>query len=283
MVRHYAGFEAGLWYVQESAEGATPSSASFLNLAHKATVAISSQAPPVIIAKSGDVDNTGAKKGVDTPVATITFNPSTANGQAFIKNFISTDNSFTLLCMIDDTADVIFARITGCKVKRISPAVELYPSAGALNVTVEIWGFTILYTASTGSPTFEASPATFVNWTDITIEKATSVITDWWNFNWSLENDLFRSNDDNGVCTAITRGRRRVTGDWTRSSNATVGVGDTELDEQKNATAIDLEFHIGSDEYHFDNVAYTEVEVEHPITALVGIRQTFEASTFSVV
>jgi hypothetical protein len=60
-------------------------------------------------------------------------------------------------------------------------------------------------------------------------------------------------------------------------------VGDTELDEQKNATPVDLEFHIGADEYHFDACAYTEVSVEHEITALVGIKQTFEASTFSIV
>jgi len=283
MVRHYAGFEAGLWYADETVEGTTNSSASFLALAHKATVAISSQATPVIVAKSGSVDNASAKKGVDTPVATITFNPSTANGQAFIKNYISTDNSFTLLAMIDEASDVIFARMTGCKVKRMSPTVELYPSAGALNVTVEIWGWTILYTASAGVPTFESSPSTFVNWTDISIEKATVAVTDWWNFNWSVENDLFRSVDDNGACTAITRGRRRVTGDWSRSSNATTGVGDTELNEQKNATAVDLEFHIGADEYHFDNCVYSEAEVEHPITSLVGIRQSFEAITFSIV
>jgi len=283
MVRHYAGFEAGVWYVAEGTEGQTPNDASFLNLSHKATVAISSQATPVIVAKSGSVDNASAKKGVDTPVATITFNPSTASGQAFIKNYISTDNAFSLVVMIDEGSDVIFARLTGCKVKRLSPSVELYPSAGALNVTVEIWGWTILYTASSGTPTFESSPATFVNWTDISIEKATVAVTDWWNFNWSVENDLFRSVDDNGACTAITRGRRRVTGDWTRSSNATVGVGDTELNEQKNATPVDLEFHIGADEYHFDDCAYSEVEVEHPITALVGIRQAFEAITFSIV
>lgn len=282
MVRHYAGFEAGLWYVAETVEGVTDSSASFLHLAHKSTVGISSQAPPVIIAKSGDVDNTDAKKGVNTPVATITFNPSTASGQAFIKNFISTDNSFSLMCMIDEGTNIVFARMVGCKVKRMSPAVELYPTAGALNVTCEIWAMDILYTEST-TPSYEASPATFVNWTDISIEKATVAVTDWWQFSWSVENDLFRVVNDTGACTAITRGRRRVTGDWTRSSNATVGVGDTELNEQKNATPIDLEFHIGADEYHFDNVAYTDVEVEHPITALVGIRQSFEASTFSIV
>jgi hypothetical protein len=282
MARHYAGFEAGLWYVQEGTEGTTPSTPSLLHLAHKSTVSITSQAPPVIIAKSGDVDNTGIKKGVDTPVISLTFNPSTANGQAFIKNFASTDESFTLVAMIDEASDVIFARITGCKVKRIAPSVELYPSAGALNVTVEIWGWTIFYTNVAGS-TFEVAPSTFVNWTDISIEKDASAITDWWTFNWSLDNDLFRSTDDNGVTTAITRGRRRVTGEWVRSSNATVGVGDTELDEQKDATPVDLEFHIGADEYHFDACAYTEVSVEHEITALVGIKQTFEASTFAIV
>ena len=65
MVRHYAGFEAGLWYIQESAEGTTPATPSFLHLAHKSTVGISQQGAPVIIAKSGDVDNAGIKKGVE--------------------------------------------------------------------------------------------------------------------------------------------------------------------------------------------------------------------------
>jgi hypothetical protein len=283
MPRQYVGFEAGLWYVQESTEGQTPSSASYLHLAHKSTVGISQQSTPNIIAKSGDVDNAGAKKGVETPVATITFNPSTASGQAFLKNFCSTDNSFTLLAMIDEASDVIFARMTGCKVKRISPAVELYPNAGALNITVEIWAWTILYTQVGGTPTFESAPSTFVNWSDCSVEKNTVAVTDWWNFNWSLENDLFRSVDDNGATTSITRGRRVVTGDWSRSSNATVGVGSTELNEQKNATAVDLEFHIGADEYHFDDCAYTDVEVEHPITGLVGIKQSFTAITFSIV
>lgn len=184
--------------------------------------------------------------------------------------------------MIDEASDVIFARVTGCKVKRIAPSVELYPTAGALNVTVEIWGFTILYVASGGVPTFEASPSTFVNWTDISIQKESTPVTDWWNFSWSVDNDLFRSTDDNGATTAITRGRRRVTGEWTRSSNVTVGVGNTELDEQKNATPIDLRFDIGADQYLFTDCAYTEVAVEHQITALVGIKQTFEASTFSI-
>ena len=60
MVRHYAGFEAGVWYVDEPTEGVTAGSSSFLHLAHKSTVSISSQAVPNLIAKSGDVDNTSA-------------------------------------------------------------------------------------------------------------------------------------------------------------------------------------------------------------------------------
>ena len=285
MVRHYAGFETGLWFIAEVTEGITPTaSPAFLNLAHKASLSYSQQGRPNVVAKSGDRDNTGFKKGVEFPVAQISFNPSTASGKAFIKTFIDTDTSFTLLAMIDEASDVIFGRFLGCKIKRVAPSVSLYPEAKAMDVTCEIWAMSIVYTnAGLTTPTFESPPATFVNWSDCVVKKNTNVVVNWWDFAFTMDQELYRNPDDLGAIDSITRGRRTVEGVWTQSSNVTSGVGNTELDEQKNATAVDLQLAINGDLYDFADCAYQEVEITHPLNQVVGIQMRFQGATFSVI
>lgn len=280
MTRHYAGFESGLWYIAEVTEGQTPATPSWLHLAHKSTVTISAQSPPNAVEKSGDRDFTGFKKGVEVHVATVTFNPSTASGQAFIKNFIDSDTSFSLNCMIDETSNVVFARMVGCKLKRITGSVDLYPTAGSLEVTAEIWAMDVLYDEVAGA-SYESAPSTFVNWSDVTVKKATVTLTNWWNFTFTMEQDLFRNPDNTGVIDSITRGRRRVDGSLTRSS--IVGsLGNTEANENVNATAILYNFLIGADDYSFTASAINSAEVTHPVTGLTGIKEDFQASTFAV-
>lgn len=287
MVVFYHGYQAGVWYVSESTEGTTPTTAAFLHLAHKTEVKVGNSPGPVIVKKSGDVDNVGIGKGVDNPVITFTINPSLASGADFIKNFGSSDTSFTLLVMIDATPDVIFARITGCKVKRITNRVQLYPTHSAVETSVEIWGWgPILYTASAGVPTFEAAPSSFLNWSNVTVKRNTTTITDWWDFEWTIENDLDRQPDNLGATAGIKRGQRNVTGSWQRSANDGVGgTGNIELDEAKNATAVDLDivFDLAADHtYTFVDCAYTDVEITHPITGMVGKKMDWTATSFSV-
>lgn len=282
MVRNYAGFETGLWYDGETVEGVTDTTAPFLHLAHRTEVKLSDSPNPVVVAKSGSVDNSGISKGIENPVATFTFNPSQASGKDFIKNFASSTTSFTLLMMIDEASDVIFGRIVGCKVKRISCSVKIYPQGTALECSVEVWGMSILYTASAGVPTFESAPSTFVNWSDITLKKGAVTITNWWSCDWSLENDLFRNPDNTGITNSITKGRRKVSGSWEQGSNVTSGVGNTELDEAKNATANTFHFLILTDDYSFTSSVYETVEVTHPITEMTGIKGDFVATSYSV-
>src|SRR3990167_10761089 len=108
MVTLYSWHAAGVWYDGESTEGTTDSSAPFLHLAHRADVTLTDEPNPQAVTKSGSVDKTAYSKGVDNPVVTMSFTPSQASGAAFIKNFISSDTSFTLLIMIDASPDVIF-------------------------------------------------------------------------------------------------------------------------------------------------------------------------------
>lgn len=275
----YSGHAIGVWYVAESTEGTTPTSASFLNLAQRADVVLTDEPNPQAVTKSGSVDKTSFSKGVENPRINLTFTPSQASGAAFIKNYISSDTSFTLLLMIDAASDTIFARVTGCKVKRMSSSVSIYPDNTPLNVTCEIWGGAISYSVSGGSPTFESAPSSIVNYSDITIKKTSTTITQWWNFEWTLENELYRQPSNTGATTTIVRGIRNITGSWQIPAE---NVGQTELDEAKNATAIELHFLILTDDYDFDSCAYTSVDISHPITNVVGKKMDFTVGNLTI-
>ena len=275
------GYEASVFFVLESTEGTTPNSAAYLNLAHKVEVKIADAPGPIPVAISGGVDNASIEKGITKPVITMSFVPSKGSGKDFMDDFSSTDDSFTLLVMKDAVSDTIIARIPGCKVKRITPSVSIYPQHSVLNVTLEMWGWDLLFTQSSGTPTFESPPSTAINWSDIVIKKNSSVVTDWWDFEFTIDNELERMPDDQGVTFAIKRGRRAVTGVWNRTSSITK-TGSTEFGETKNATATDLEMVIDSDIYAFDNSVFDETDVTHAITAMAGIRSSFIARTLAL-
>jgi len=277
----YSGHLIGAWYVAESTEGTTPTaSPAFLNLAQRGEVTLTDEPNPQAVTKSGSVDKSGFSKGVENPRVSLSITPSQASGEAFIKNYISSDTSFTLLLMIDAASDTIFARIPGCKVKRMSNSVSIYPNNTPLTTQIEVWGWNILYDNSgLTTPTFESAPATIVNYSDVTVKRNTATITKWWNFEWTLENELFRQPNNTGATVGIERGIRNVTGSWSIPAE---DVGQTELDEAKDATAVDLNFLIGVDDYAFEDCAYTTVEISHPLADLVGKRMSWTASTFSI-
>lgn len=282
MANEIHGYEVGVWYVKEVTEGVTPDDATYLHLAHKTEVKVADAPGPIPVALSGSVDNASIEKGITKPIATMTLTPSKASGKDFIKEFSSTDDSFTLLVMKDASPDTVFARIRGCKVKRVTNSISIFPQHSVLQVTLEIHGFELLFTQSTGIPTFESPPNTAVNWSDIVIKKNTSVVTDWWDFEFTIDNELERILDSDGDTIAMKRGRRAVTGVWTRTVGTVSRTGETEFGETKLATDVDLEFILDNDIYAFNDSAFEETDVTHAITAMVGIRSTFVAETLTL-
>lgn len=280
MANELHGYEVGVWFVLESTEGSTPNSAAYLHLAHKTEVKIADAPGPVPVALSGSVDNASIEKGITKPVVTMTIVPSKGSSKDFLKTFSSTDSSFTLLVMKDAASDTIIARIPGCKVKRVTKGVAIYPQHNPLQVTLEIWGWDLLFSQSSGSPTFESPPSTAINWSDIVIKKAGSTITDWWDWEDTIDNELERMPDSDGDTTAIKRGRRAVTGVWNRTSRTTQ-TGSTEFGETKVATPIDLQMIVDGDIYAYNDSAYDETDVTHAITAMAGIRSAFIANTYT--
>ncbi len=273
---NYHGYQWSLWYDQETTEGTSDTSATFLALAHKSELRISESPDPVAVALSGSVDNTAFTKGVSNVTASITFNPSGANGLAFIKNFSSTDNSFTLVAK----AGSIFQVLRGCKVQNITVSGSLFPSHGPVECTATIMAWTVNGTEPS-SASYESIPTSFVNWSDVAITLAGSSITTWWNFSLSITNDLFRLRSSTGTTTAIHRGRREVTASVTRTLTDN---GTTEFAAATAATSVATVFNFVSSTAIFtlSAGAYTDVEVTHPISGMSGIKTDVKASTLSI-
>lgn len=273
---NYHGREWSLWYDAETTEGSSDSSASFLALAQFSEIRISEAPSPVVVAKSGSVDNSSFQKGVSNITASITFNPSGANGLAFIKNYASSDTSFTLVAK----AGSIFQVLRGCKVRSISVSGSLYPDHGPVECTAEIMAWTVNGTEPT-SASYESIPSTFINWSDVAITWAGSSVTDWWNFNLNLTNDLYRLRDNTGVTSAIHRGRRGVTASLVRTvtDNTT-----TEFAAATAATSTAAIFNFASSSAVFTLTAgaYTDVEVTHEITGMSGKKLDLTASTLTI-
>lgn len=273
---NYHGREWSLWYDSESTEGSSDTGATYLALAQFAELRISQSPSPVAVALSGSVDNSSFQKGVGNVSASITFNPSGANGLAFIKNFASTDSSFTLVAK----AGSIFQVLRGCKVSNITVSGSLYPDHSPVECTVELIAWTVNGTEPT-TAAYESIPTSFVNWSDVAITWAGSSVTDWWNFSLNIQNDLYRLRDNTGVTSAIHRGRREVGASLTRTvtDNTT-----SEFNSARDATSTAAIFNFvsGSATFTLNTGAYTDVEVTHEITGMSGKKLDLKAATLTI-
>lgn len=282
MVEFYPGYAVGIWYIAEVTEGTTPNSAAYLHLAHKTSLDWGNEGSPNGVRLSGSKDYADWAKGIENPTVNFTINPSQASGKAFIKNHIEASLPFTLLVMWDRGTDVVYIRITGCKVKSGNVKCELYPNAGVVEASLAIWGWKGFFTQSTGSPTFESPPSTFLNWSNVVIKRNTVVVTDWWDFDFSVENELYRNVDDQGLCNGITDGIREVSGTFTRSANDSSGVGSVEYAESVDATNVDLEMALVADLYQFVDCVYNEVRVTAPLDGIIGKKMSWKATSLTI-
>ena len=273
----YHGREWSVWYVSEGTEGTTPSAASFLSLSQHSEVSIGESPPQVIVPKSGDVDNATIRKAWTFTIIRVRGIPNTSNGKAFFKNFGSSDTSVTLVLKNQDGSP-LFHRVVGCKVKRFSKTASIYPTASAVEYDAEIWGWKILNTESGGSPTYESVPNTGLNWSDCAVLISAVTVTNWYSFSWSLENDLEVIPDNTGTVTAIKRGPRQITGQIVRS---VTDVSSTEFGEAEAATAKNIRIDEVSDQYLFNNSAWTDVEIQYPLPGMAAKQLSFTAGQYA--
>jgi len=273
------GYLWSLWYFQESTQGTAPTTVQYKALAQKASVEIFPNSPPNVAELSGSPDNSSFGPGVPKSNATITIKPSGANGLQFIEDFISSDNSFTLICKQGS----VFQVLKGCMVKNTEGNVKLYPDPTPLEVTLDIEYWNMTATEPSGA-TYESIPTSFINYTDVVLKldaggTASTIITDWWDIQFRVENDIFREPSASGATTKLSRGRRKCS---ITISRALLDSGLTDHNAEVNATAYSASISMVSTTFTFTNGAFNGTGFTHPLTDLSGRKQTLMAGTFSV-
>lgn len=284
---NYAGYEAQLFYKQESVEGQTPAG-QWLSLSQKAGCKLSDNPGHNFTTKSGSVDSAKPTKGVPNPILTIDYKPNLGNGKAFLKNFLSTDNSFSILCVKIDISNFVFYRLTGCKVKRSQASGKLWPKADDVMINQEIWAFNTINTDEGTTPSYESVPDSVLSWSNVTIKAiadpsgtnpSRTTITQWNSFDWTVENDLYRIWDKDGNTVGIRRAERKSSGslEFIITGNESSSISATQT-----AAYQDIEFLFSSDSYLFNDAAYESFDLDHTIGNMAIRHMDFRGATLVI-
>lgn len=271
------GNQISSYYDPEATEGTSRTGQTWKNLAQHSSVEIDVQDAPVMVKKSGSVDATSNQLGKRKCVVKIMCNPSQSDGKFFLKTYLSSDTSVSL--QFFNSAKTFLWRVTGAKVKTITPSGKKYPTHGPVDLTIELWGWTVLYTEA-GSSAYNTPPDTFVNWADCTIKIGGSTMTTWWDWSWTVTNDLDIQHDNSGNITAITRGDREL--DITITL-ALVDTGSSYYNaSQPSFATTTFEIDLNADTYTFA-VAYKGIPITLDRTKLAGIQLKGQPSTLTIV
>lgn len=279
MVNYGHGYEASAWYILEVTEGTTPATPSYLALANHMEIKENESPAPNGVRKSGAVDYASFQKGRVKPVISLTFHPTQANGLAFLVNFLSTDNSFTLVTKNQNTGQ-FFRRYVGCKVKTGSIKVKIFPKEDVVELSCDVWAWSIQY-ADVGGSSYEAIPTTAVNWSDVTIKIGGSTVTDWWDAEFTVDNDLYLIPDNTGAVQMIKRGTRECKGNCTRGVLVTDQV-QTEIQDVEAATVVTFEIDLLSHTFQFNGGVYTDIDVTNNITDMQSKKLQFQGATLTI-
>lgn len=240
---------------------------------------------PKEVPKSGSRDAVNFRKGIPKPVAQVTGRPTKLNGKLFIKSFIDSDNSFTLVIgeNTSSSATTVYQRLVGCKIKSITLSGKLYPEEELLAMSMEVWAWQILSTEST-TPTYSYTTGAgndddSLNWDDCTVKIGGSTITNWWDWSFKVEYDLLRKWDNTGTHTGIDRGERQGTGSIRRFTS---GAESSDISAANNATLTNIEIDLNSDVYLFANSVYEDLALEHKHQGHDSKELMFKRGQFSV-
>ncbi len=278
------GWETSLWWVQESVKGATQAFAAFKPLAHHANYRFNPTPSNKDQAKSGSRDNVNYRKGIPKPVCTIQLNPSALNGKLWLKTFIDSDNTFSLVAMRQGSPNTIYERHVGCYIRRLTASGQLSEDEDKVTWTAEIWSLDTLYTES-DTPTYTYTTGAgndddVLTWQDVTLKINGASVTQYQDWSWTFEQQLFRQPVSDGTLNDIVRGRRTCKGQITRYST---GAEQTDIDKGDNATAVNVEINFGADRYLFNSSAYDDVPIERPFDGMVKKMLQWKHGTFQVI
>lgn len=271
------GNQVAVYYDPESSEGTSRTGQQWKVLAHHSEARISDESPAVSVKKSGSVDGTSNEKGIRKVMLRLTVNPSEASGKLFSKTYASSDTSVSMI--IKNSSGTFLWRLTGLKVKSITESCQKYPTAGAVQFVIELWGWAILFTEPV-TTTYETVPDGHVNWNDTTVKIGGVTQTIWWSWNFAITNDLDIQHDENGTIVGILRGDRELSVNISKAleNNASALFDASQVSFATTSIEIDL----NADSYTFGATAYDAVEVVADRTRASGLELRGKPSTLTI-
>lgn len=271
------GNQISAYFDPEATEGTSRTGQLWKVLAHHSSVDIDVQDGPVSVKKSGSVDSTSNQVGKRKCIVRITCNPSQGSGKFFLKTYASSDTPVSMLFF--NSAKTFLWRVTGLKVKSITPSCQKYPQHGATTMTIELWGWTVAYTEPV-STTYESVPDTFVNWADCTIKIGGTTTHTWWSWTFTITNDLDIQHDDSGNVTAITRGDRELDISIQKAleDNGSTYYGQSQPSFNPPSMEIDL----NADQYLFNSAAFKGIPITLDRTKLAGIELKGQPASLTI-
>lgn len=271
------GNQISSYFIPENTEGTAPTGQTAKVLAHHSSVEINVEDAPVLVKKSGSVDGTSNQLGKRKCTVKINCNPSQASGKFFLKTYLSSDTSLSMI--FKNSSKSFLWLVTGLKVKSITPTGQKFPQPGPVTMTIELWGWTVAY-SEPASTTYEAVPDGFVNWADCTVKIGGVTLQTWWSWTFTITNDLDIQHDTLGNVTAITRGDRDL------DISIVKALEDTASSQysasQPSFATTTFEIDLNADTYTFA-VAYKGLPITLDRTKLAGFELKGSPSTLTIV
>ena len=204
----YSGMNFTAYWATESAEGATDNNASFSPIGHQTTIEANQVIDPVKVLQSGAFDYSFGTAPTYTEFSIKgTVGP---DFDTFIKTYFRSDTPLSVVCR-NGAGQIV--RVTGAKVKSTKVSSSIVPNATAFVFELVFWAWTtMLFTESSGTPTYASVTPGFKNWSDLTVNPGGGSSTIWRSTEMTIENKLEPVYDNTGKVTSIKRGPSTVTG-----------------------------------------------------------------------
>ena len=214
-----AEFDPSRWkayVVAESSPGTTPNSASFVYIGGVTSAKLTPNANYKQVRASGSPDYYINQQMSLKPTGSVTVIPSNV---AFLVNFVSTTAAFTLF--LRNATDSMYLRFTGCYVDRLRLSCDIEDD---VSMDLDLLGYSVLTTNAPGTPSIPSDDTTALKYTNVTLSKDASTITDWTTLTFDLNKNLIRLlTPSSGATRAIFTVARDHTLSFTRTMDTSTG------------------------------------------------------------
>lgn len=283
---YYHGREVIVYYVSEPSEGTDPASpVTWKVLGQLVDKEFIYDPEPVQSLLTGDVDPADQKYGISNPIIRISLEVDDADGKAFLLAYHNTDTTFQIALRAKD--GTIMARLKGGKLQDANFMASVFSGSMSnyrpctLDLTVE--GIDLAFTAPAGMNNYNDPSGTFLSFSDITVQRDGSTVTDWWDAGFRITYRLikmptFNTGTGRWEVATIKRGDRTVVAMYSQPSQVAESA---DYAAARAGTKINVTILIGTQTWTFGNSLMKEFAVRSPRDGMHGKRFQWSPTTIT--